>query len=493
MKWLTNRYAYPLITLVIVVSITLQLAWLNQLFKAQQVQVKRDLEQIAEQAAQISTHLSLVPGNKDSIGFKNFFLSPEWRQLTQALDNMRLNNVGSRFRSETVGDSTFVDINLHVFNGQPAKTRQRHALIVNDGISLTQEIELNLIDFKRMVSLVNKQLAEIGVPLYSTYALYNYGDKGHSSYKERKLPEGASVETIRTADFCSKRYAFNLRFLTMYQMVVPSVSHLVFYRMRYYLLSSCLMLLLTISVFVFILRLMKNERIYAQARVAFTGNITHELKTPVATIAIALETIMASKLDNHPQTLKSYLEISWAELQRLNLMIDKILNLEQLDSGQMKLRTELFDVQQSLQQMISSMRLQLDISGAILVFNTSELPCFVSGDPVHLTNVFYNLVENALKYGGKNVRLEITCTCLADQIKISFKDNGPGIAKEYQTRIFDRFFRVPSIKADIHNVKGSGLGLNYVKQTIEKHGGYVVLESKNGEGSNFIIYLPKAS
>jgi nitrogen-specific signal transduction histidine kinase len=490
MKWLTNRYAYPLVILVIIISIGLQLVWLNQLFKAQRVQVIRDLEQLVGQSAGMSSYLSLVTEEERKTNYGNFFLSPEWLQFKQAYNNMRFNRITSRFNSDTKGDSTFVNISLRVFNGQTSMAKHRHMVTTtvthfDKGVTMAQERDSDRVDLRRMDSIVHQQLGHFGIQVKSMYIVYTYNGK--------KKYDGNSYKPSSDIDFTSQQYSYNLRFLGMYQLVVPSVKNIVFYRMRYYLISSCFMIMLTTAVFFFILRLMRNQRLYTQARIAFTGNMTHELKTPVATISLALETIMENNLENDPRTLRSYLDISRSELRRLNLMIDKVLNLEHFDNGQMKLRTELFDVQQGLQQVIDTMRLQLENSGAIVSFEPMALPCFVTGDPVHLTNVFYNLIENALKYGGDNLMLFISCHKSTHEAKITFKDNGPGIASAYHEKIFERFFRVPSATNDIHNVKGTGLGLNYVKQIIEKHGGHIKLESEIGKGSSFIIYLPTIS
>jgi signal transduction histidine kinase len=490
MKWLSNRYAYPLVILVITVSIVLQLAWLNQLFKAQRVQVKHELEEMVGQAAEMSTYLSMVQGQERNVNFKNFFLSPEWLQLKQAFNNLRFNHITSRFNTDTKGDSTYVNISLQIFNDKLPGARHGHlkhttSTHFDKGITIAQERDSDRVDLRRMDSIVQNQLGNFGVSIKSTYGVYSYDGK--------PIFDGYRHKNVTDAGFSSQQYSYDLRFLGMYQLIVPSVNELIFYRMRYYLISSCFMIILTTAVFFFMLRLMRNQRLYTQARVSFTSNMTHELKTPVATVSIALETIMESHLENDPKTLRNYLAISRSELRRLNLMIDKVLNLEHFDNVQMKLRTELFDVQQGLQQVIDSMRLQVENSGAVVIFEPMLLPCFVSGDPVHLTNVFYNLMENALKYGGEKVILEISCYTNTHEVKISFKDNGPGIDSHYHQKIFERFFRVPSATSDIHNVKGTGLGLNYVRQIIDKHGGHIKLESESGKGSNFIIYLPSVS
>ena len=485
MKWLSNRYAYPLVILAITVSFALQLAWLNQLFRAQHKQIKIELEQVVANAAKISTYLSVKAGHEDNENFKRFFLSSDWLQFSQAFHTMRFNQVGGSFSSSLKDDSTIVSISLRFANNKPDYKHHKRTMRFDDGETLEHELALDRIALKRMDSLVHQQLKQEGISVIADTIIYNDDNDTLSS--------PSSKARISQAAFVSQKYAYNFIFFHSYQLIVPTINQAILYRMRYYVLSSCFMLLLTGAVFFFILRLMHNQRLYAQARVSFTSNMTHELKTPVSTVAIALESIMENHLENNPEVMRNYLEISRNELKRLNLMIDKVLNLEQLDNGQARLRSELYDVQQGLQQVITSMKLQIDNAGATLNWQPSAQPCFVNGDPVHLTNVFYNLIENALKYGGKGVKIQVSCTGNTHGVTISFKDNGPGIASVYQNRVFDRYFRIPAGTAEIHNVKGSGLGLNYVKNILEKQHGHIRLISEPGKGCNFIIQLPSAS
>ena len=170
-------------------------------------------------------------------------------------------------------------------------------------------------------------------------------------------------------------------------------------------------------------------------------------------------------------------------------MIEKVLNLEEMDSGQIRLRPELYDVQQGLHQVITSMQLQNHSDEGMISYFPSAEPCFVDGDPVHLPNVFYNLIDNAMKYGGPSVKITVTSLINHGQVVISFTDNGPGIDRMYHSQIFERFFRVQQ-EGDIHDVKGNGLGLDYVKQILEKHKGTIRLQSEINKGSTFTIYLP---
>ena len=301
MKWLSNRYAYPLVFFVIILSSAVQVAWLNQLFDAQRVQVRRDLDGMTGKAAEISTYLSVLPGHEQSKNFRDFFLSPEWLQLRQAYNNMRFNNIGSRFNSDTKGDSTFVDISLRFYNGTTKGKHHIRAVRFDNGETLASIQAQDQRDLFRMDSIVQHKLKPLCVQLHEFHVIYNFND-GNS-------PDSLTRLKLKKAEFVSQQYSYNLRFLAMYQLVVPSLTNLVLYRMRYYLISSCFMLLLTGAVFLFILRLMRNQRLYAQARVSFTSNMTHELKTPVATVAIALESIIENHMENDPRALRNYLEI----------------------------------------------------------------------------------------------------------------------------------------------------------------------------------------
>ncbi len=135
------------------------------------------------------------------------------------------------------------------------------------------------------------------------------------------------------------------------------------------------------------------------------------------------------------------------------------------------------------------MRLRNGSSPVIIDYFPSEEPCFVDGDPVHLTNVFYNLLDNAIKYSGPEAIIAITCSPLDDEVIIKIRDNGPGIAKIYRQRIFERFFRIPE-NPDIHTVKGSGLGLHYVREIITCHKGRIEVAAAPEQGTVFTIYLP---
>ncbi|OMP79192.1 sensor histidine kinase KdpD [[Flexibacter] sp. ATCC 35208] len=479
MKWFSKKYAYPLVIVAMIVSVILQVAWLSQLYRSQEVQVKRELDQVVNNVVRSSNFLSLLPGNEGNDNFLSFFQSPEWLQFKEAYSRMRGHKVMSRFDSDLTGDSSIVDISIRIPNKNYERKKHKVQRIFEHGETEEEQLALDSVEYNRLDSLVDQELLKNHLRV--KYFVVKY------DWETGAILNHHTAAEIRKADYHSEPCSYNIRLYNNFQLVVPSLRGIVFYQMRYYLLSSFLMLLLTGAAFYFVFRLLKHQHIYAQARIAFTSNMTHELKTPVAVMEAALDAITRYQLTADPEKLLQYINISKTELHRLNMMIEKVLNLDEVDSGETRLRSELYDVQQGLEQVVTSMQLQNKSAG--IHYHPSEEPCFLDGDPVHLTNVFYNLIDNALKYGGKDVRVDVSCTCTEEHIVISVKDNGPGISKIYHARIFERFFRVQD-NVDVHNVKGSGLGLNYVKQIVERHGGKIRVVSELGKGSEFIIELP---
>ncbi|KAA2243350.1 HAMP domain-containing histidine kinase [Chitinophaga agrisoli] len=480
MRSFSAKYAYPLVVLSLLVSIALQVAWLRQLFVEQRARTFEDIEELVAVTAKNNIYKYVQAEPSDKSTFQQFLLSPAWMQIRQGFDDAFVKGMSRTFSEDRGPDSSVIELKF-TFYTKPS--HRPHGTQFWQDLPMDQKLREDSLSLIQMNKTVEAGLRKLGVTAPHYYLLQDYANNSTD----------VSHPEARKAAFVSKRYSYNLQHLKRYQLVVSAVDGLVWYKMRYYAASSILMLLLTGAAFYFILKLMRNQRLYAEARVAFTSNMTHEIKTPIATVALAIESINKYDLINDPVKLQTYLDISRQELQRLNLMVEKVLNLSQENSAeQYQLKPALYDVQTGLQEVISSMELQFAAKGASCTFTPWQEPCFVYADAVHLTNVFYNLIENAVKYADKPLQLNITCSCNDTEVKISFTDNGPGIEPIYHDRVFERYFRVPS-GGDRHNVKGSGLGLNYVKHIIEAHKGAILLKSEAGKGSTFIINLPVAA
>jgi two-component system phosphate regulon sensor histidine kinase PhoR len=253
---------------------------------------------------------------------------------------------------------------------------------------------------------------------------------------------------------------------------------------------SILLLGITILSFVLLYRNLLKQRRLAEIKNEFISNITHELKTPIATVGVAIEALKNFNAIHDPQRTKEYLDISSNELQRLNLLVDKVLKLSMFEKKEMELKKESFDMQELINEVLNIMKLQFEKYYASVNVKTEGDNFTIEADRLHITSVLYNLLDNALKYSRENPVIEIQLSALPrDIIELKVSDNGIGIAREYKRKIFDKFFRVPM--GDHHNTKGYGLGLSYVSEIVHRHMGFIVVDSELDKGTTFTIKLPR--
>jgi two-component system, OmpR family, phosphate regulon sensor histidine kinase PhoR len=257
------------------------------------------------------------------------------------------------------------------------------------------------------------------------------------------------------------------------------------------ILFSSFLTLVTIAAFVMLYRNIRSQQRLMELKNDFISNMTHELKTPIATVSVALEALKNFNGIDNPKLTNEYLDIAQHELNRLTTLTDKVLKTSLFEDRGVDFISEPVDLGKLIQQVIASLQLVSEKQKGNISFQKEGKNFIVHGGTVHLTNVIYNLLDNALKYSPINPSITVTLKDTGDQIIISVKDRGLGIASEFQKKIFEKFFRVPS--GDIHNIKGYGLGLSYVDSVIKSHQGKIEVESEEGLGSTFTIALPKSS
>lgn len=253
------------------------------------------------------------------------------------------------------------------------------------------------------------------------------------------------------------------------------------------LASSMVFILVSIICFAITIYTIFRQKRLSEMKTDFINNMTHELKTPISTISLASEMIKAQGASVNEQVRK-YSNIIFDENKRLGNQVDRVLQMALIDRGEMKLKLADIDINEIIEAAMQKINLQVkELNGQVKsVLNAS--PSSLNGDRVHITNVIYNLLENAVKYSKGSPEIKISTENTNNGIQISVEDNGIGMSKEQQQRIFDKFYRVPT--GNLHDVKGFGLGLSYVKKIIDAHEGAVFVKSEIGKGSKFTIELP---
>lgn len=253
------------------------------------------------------------------------------------------------------------------------------------------------------------------------------------------------------------------------------------------ILFSIFLITITSLSFWLIYRNLQQQSRLTALKNDFVSNITHELKTPISTVSVAIEALSNFNVLQNPTQTKEYLEISKNELNRLSILVDKVLKMSVFEQKELVLNTDNVNFSSLVESVLATMKLQFEKYQAHVNFDLLGKTFNIIGDSIHLTNVVYNLLENALKY-SKEPQINVVLQANEENLQLSIKDNGMGISEEFLPKIFDKFFRVPT--GNVHNIKGYGLGLSYVKNVVERHNGTIEVNSRLGEGSTFIMRLP---
>lgn len=251
---------------------------------------------------------------------------------------------------------------------------------------------------------------------------------------------------------------------------------------------SSLVMLLVILFFAYTLFVILKQKRLSEIQKDFINNMTHEFKTPISTIAVSTEVLKNPSIIYQPERLLSYTTIIEKENMRLKHQVERVLQMARLDKEDIGLKKEQVDVHEIIRDAMQNSALPLQEKSGSIECDLKASVHSISADRLHLTNVLYNLIDNAIKYCATSPNILITTHDTAKQIFISVQDNGLGIARENQRKVFQKFYRVPT--GNVHDVKGFGLGLHYVKSVVTAHKGKIKLESDLEKGSTFEIALP---
>lgn len=271
----------------------------------------------------------------------------------------------------------------------------------------------------------------------------------------------------------------------------PTKSNYIFKSVRFIIPTLCFTIVLLV-IFLYTVILAFRQKRLTEMKTDFINNMTHELKTPIATISLASQMLSDSSVRKSPESLKHLSDVISEESKRLRFQVEKVLHLSVLDNAESTLKFVTVNANEIIENVVNTFQLKVEKQGGSLIADLEAIDADVTVDEMQFTNVIHNLLENALKYSREDVKpdLVITTDNVDKMLEIRVKDNGIGIHKEDLKRIFDKFYRVST--GNRHDVKGFGLGLAYVKKMITAFKGNIHAESEPGIGSTFIIRLPLA-
>lgn len=346
----------------------------------------------------------------------------------------------------------------------------------------TQTGLLNPNIWEQIHNSIDAELALYDIDLdYTLFITTNKGDTIRSGPVDLIIKQGT----------CYTQSLRELLQTSGYELAVsfPDRTRFFFNQAGVMLISSVLLILAILFLFIRMAGMYRNEVRLSENIRELINNISHEFRTPVSSITLASNMIRKGLPDETKN--REYGDLIYAETQKLQRQVDGLLDLAAMEWEEFEFQKKECNLQEIVLEAISSVRMLADEKSGKIETVYPDEPLVMAIDRTHMVNAVANLLTNALKYSHRNPEIRVRIFAEGEKTGIEIRDNGIGIAAKYHKSIFEKYFRVPT--GDIHNIKGFGIGLSYVKQVVEGHGGRIRVESEPGKGSTFVISLPKSA
>lgn len=334
---------------------------------------------------------------------------------------------------------------------------------------------------ERLQKMLATELEEKGVNTPFEFGIYNNGLATKVRSEKFTFDKYSTYATpVFTDNEGQSRYELLVTF--------PQKKKFLFSELLGITILSIVFTLIIIIAYSSALNQLIKQRQISEIKTDFINNMTHEFKTPIATINLALDAIKSPKVMDSPDTVKRYLQMIRDENKRMHAQVENVLRISKLEKKELEISKESNDVHEVIEEAIEHVHLILEDREGTITTHFGAKRTTVLVNDVHFTNVLVNVLDNAIKYSPDKPRIDVYTENVKDFVLIRVKDQGLGMSKQAQKRIFEKFYREHT--GDLHNVKGHGLGLAYVKRIVDDHNGQIFVESEKGKGSTFIIKLP---
>ena len=349
--------------------------------------------------------------------------------------------------------------------------------IINNSEYLVNVDEV--IDAESLKSHLIDELKKHEIFIEFEYAIFNPVDK--------IMGEGVNISTTLEEKTSKYRFKTNNEYINYFAIHFPSRSSYFSSELSIWYFLTALLIIIVLF-FGYTLSVIIKQRQLSEIQKNFINNLTHELKTPISSIALSANVINSENIVDSPKRLLKYAQIIQDQNSRLSKNVEKVLNLASLEKSRLHLNYEEIDLQNTLKEITTHFKQSDSGQKANISTNLNGFTTVISADKFHFNNLVTNILENAVKYCEQNPKIEIDLVKESNRWLLRFKDNGIGISKEHRKKIFKKFYRVPT--GNVHNVKGFGLGLDYVYKIVKAHGWKIKVDENPEGGSIFVITIP---
>ncbi len=470
--------------IVLLTLITVQINWIRNAYYVQEKQfdqmVHQALTEISNKITNEETNRLLSEALSSYAPYQNF--SPRNKFLFDTTSNISLHN-NSQI-SDSLQEKLEEDFNVsEQFERQILFEREKYInQVLTRMLSHTPPIEKR-ININEIEAIANETFLDYGIDAVFQFAVVNWQNLLILNSSDFNPQDEISIYRVRL--FQNDLAGNPPNYLDVY---FPNKRNFIFKSLAFIGISSGALTLLIVFTFAFTLYVIFKQKRLSEIKNDFVNNMTHELKTPISTISLASQMLGDDSIPYELKNLGRISKIIKQESKRLSHQVEKVLQIASLDKGNLKLNFKTTSLHEIIESVAGNFNIQVDAKGGLLIPSLHAENDTVKIDPVHMGNVISNLLDNAIKYTPEKPEIYIETQNINDYIQVSVKDNGIGINRANQKRVFERFYRVPT--GNLHDVKGFGLGLNYVKKIIDMHQGMIEVESEPGHGTTFRIKIP---
>ncbi|OQX73232.1 MAG: hypothetical protein B6D64_14130 [Bacteroidetes bacterium 4484_276] len=357
-------------------------------------------------------------------------------------------------------------------NENPVNQLSSNYFVVN----VTSVIDANILDY-----YLKTEFDKLNIKTDYEYAIYDcHDDKMVYGNYVSVMGKGKPIKlTTNMPKYDEYVYYFGIYF--------PSKTNYLTGDMAIWMVFSVI-LLISVIFFGYAIFIILQQKRLSELQKDFINNMTHEFKTPISSINISADVISNPDITKNPERLKTYGAIIKQENSRLNKQVEKVLQIARIEQNGFELKMEKVDLHEVIGNVINNCTANNNHKEALVTAQLDGGEMIILADHLHITNILHNLLDNAIKYSDKQPRIIVSAKKTGSKILITIEDNGPGIIRDYQKKVFQKFFRVPT--GNVHDVKGFGLGLYYVKNICRAHHWKISLESGPGNGTKFFIEIP---
>jgi two-component system phosphate regulon sensor histidine kinase PhoR len=357
--------------------------------------------------------------------------------------------------------------------------------VINEMIENNEKFEIeNHLDPDVLDSLLHKEIRKNDIETMFEYGVYSTKHEmliiDKSVKYKNELQDKGLVFTLYPLEFTD-----HPNYLMIY---FPYEIRYLFKQMASIIFISLILIVITLMLFIYVIKVIVWQKRLSEMKSDFINNMTHEIKTPISTISLACEALGDSEIKKNQMLADNYLKVINDENNRLGGIAEKILQAAAIEKDNFRLKREKINIHDLIDSVINTIGIQVEVKDGEIKREYHASKGQVSCDKMHMTSVISNIIDNANKYTPRKPLIKISTDNYLDGVKVCISDNGVGISKENQRKIFDKLYRVPT--GNVHDVKGFGLGLSYVKTIVELHGGKITVDSELKKGSNFCVFLP---